>query len=249
MRRNRTQNFAAAGFTMLELIVAMAMVALLSLTLFSALTVAYSGKRAAERAIKPARTASIAIEMIGRDLQSVFPPDIRNSNAINNGTTNINQVLPAYAGPFYGETSNGAAQIQFCCLGDDATPGAPLSEGIRQVELTLATDPDNRAQGSMLVRRVTKNLMATSPAEPEEEVLCRNVQSFSARYYDSNPTAPSWYDSWDSTQVTDSRQNPAVPAAVELTLVLSIDNSADAQSPKPVNYTVRRVIPISCSAQ
>jgi prepilin-type N-terminal cleavage/methylation domain-containing protein len=230
---------AATGFTLLELVIAMAMVAMLSLTLYTSLTIAITGKRAAERAIRPTRTVAVAIDLIGRDLEALFPPNATNRDDVLNNTTTENGTLPFFGLGFYGTNTGGGSNLQVCCVGTDGTPGVPLSEGIRQVELTVANDEKG---GVVLVRRVNRNLLNPNPVIPADEILCRNVQSFTARYFDGT----SWYEEWDSDSMSDTQSNPAVPMAVELTVVLTLPDPQKPEStPRP--YQFRRVIPIACA--
>jgi hypothetical protein len=81
--------------------------------------------------------------------------------------------------------------------------------------------PDNPPA---LVRRVTRNVLS-SVQQPADEVLCRNVQNFSVRYFDGT----NWQTDWDSTALGD-----VLPYAVEVTL-----NIADRQ--------ITRIVPLACA--
>jgi prepilin-type N-terminal cleavage/methylation domain-containing protein len=182
------------GFTLLEVVLAMLMTTILAASLYGAMSVAIKGKRSAEAAVRPARVAAIACDLAAQDLQSALPP---------------NGVL---AGAFTGTQTtgpDGRADVVDCyCVGEDAVPSRQTnatSEGIRHVRVLLRTDVSPMA----LVRRVERNLLTDVAREPEEEVLCRSVRSFAARYFDGT----TWQDDWDSTT-----NDNALPLAVELTL-------------------------------
>src|SRR5258706_9789286 len=168
------------GFTLLELILALSMVAMLSLTLYMALTVTIRSKERAFAAVAPVRTALLAADLVRQDLEAVLP---------------CNQM---FSGAFVGTSQSGADILDFYCLGNDAgwhqTPvveqgkigaaggsgaatGAvdvPWSEGPRHVVLSLRTD----IQPPSLVRSVTRNLLPPTVPPPDDEILCRNVKSF-----------------------------------------------------------------------
>jgi prepilin-type N-terminal cleavage/methylation domain-containing protein len=227
--RNRRRR--QSGFTLLELILALGMVAMLTLTLYMGLTVTVRAKERAFAAVAPVRTALLAADLVRQDLESVLP---------------CKQLL---AGPFIGTSQNGADILDFYCLGSDvgwhAAPVAeqgltpaqggdvPWSEGPRHVVLYL----DTSSQPPSLVRSVTRNLLAPTVPPPDDEVLCRNVRSFTVRYYDGTD----WQDSWDSTTLGD-----ILPQAVELTFEAVIDDQPKPGQ-QPVVYKVTRVFPLACA--
>jgi prepilin-type N-terminal cleavage/methylation domain-containing protein len=227
------QGARRAGFTLLELILALSMVAILSLTLYAALTVTVRAKERAFATVAPVRTSLLAADIIRQDLESVLP---------------CKQLL---AGPFVGQSLSGADVLDFYCLGSDvgwhaaptqqqqqgigAAPDVvdvPWSEGPRHVVLGLRTD----LQPPSLVRSVTRNLLAPTTPVPEDEILCRNVKSFTLRYFDGTD----WQDSWDSTTLGD-----VLPLAVEMTMVAVIDEAKPGQP--EVTYKVTRVFPLACA--
>lgn len=207
------------GFSLLELLLAMAMAAMLALSLYTAMNVALRARTSANAAIEPTRTGMIAIDLVQRDFESVPPPT---------GTL---------GGPFYGAHQPSGLgdndQIEFCTIGADPIEGdpadaPPLSDGIRRIELYVRDD----GASPVLVRRVTRNLMPASEPLAEEEILCRNVRSFSLRYYDGI----AWQDNWDSTTVED-----ALPLAVAITIELG-DTNRDNPGQR-----VTRVVPLACA--
>jgi prepilin-type N-terminal cleavage/methylation domain-containing protein len=210
-RPTATPPVRRAGFSLLELILAMSVVVALSAALYASMSVAIRAKRSAEAAVMPVRSAAVAAEVVAQDLESVLPP------------------TGVLAGAFVGA----ADTLDFYCVGEDAAPAAgrtdPLAEGIRHVQLALRTD----TTPATLVRRVDRNVLTTVQQDPVEEVLCRNVVAFAARYFDGS----AWTDTWDSTATT----NNALPTAVELTLTVRRDpTNADS------TFHVVRVIPLAC---
>src|SRR5258705_2243380 len=161
-----------SGFTLLELILALSMVAMLSLTLYMAWTVTIRSKERAFASVAPVRTALLAGDLVRQDLEAVLP---------------CNQM---FAGAFVGTSQSGADILDFYCLGNDAgwhqTPvveqgqigaaggsgaatGAgdvPWSEGPRHVELSLSTD----IQPPSLGRSVTRNLLPPTLPPPEDAI-------------------------------------------------------------------------------
>ena len=159
----------------------MEMVALLALSMYTALSVAQQARRNSTANVEQMRAVTIAAEVIRQDFESVPPPT---------GT---------FAGPFVGIRQAGAGasggdadQIEFFTIGEDEPirPDYPMAEGIRKVQLLVRTD----VQPPVLVRRVIRNLKPTVEPLAEEEIICRNVRSFSVKYFDGLV----WQENWDS---------------------------------------------------
>lgn len=191
-----------AGFTLLELLTALAITAMISVTLFACLRIAFKARSAVEIGLEPTRTADLAFDFLRADFESVLPAS---------GTL---------AGPFIATDlpSAGGADadsIQMCSLGNGAADFNQLgvASEVRRVELFIDNDPDNSNQ-QVLIRRVTGNLLATVEPPPFDEVICRGITGMNLRYFDGTD----WQDSWDSTQ-----RDSEIPAAVEVTLEFKRD--------------------------
>jgi len=209
-----------SGFTLMELSLAMGMMAMLALTLYMSLAIALRARDSAAASVGPVRAATVAADLVRQDLESVLPP-----------SGNL-------AGPFIGYMDSSlpggrSDNVEYYCVGNDAARivDSPLAEGIRKVDLLVRTD----VNPPVLVRQVYRNLLAQAEMPPEEEVLCRNVKSFSLRYFDGTL----WQDQWDSTTMGD-----VLPTAVEMTL--DIDYPQKPGQPA-TPYRVVRVIPLACA--
>jgi prepilin-type N-terminal cleavage/methylation domain-containing protein len=229
----------ARAFTLLELLVALAMAAIIAGSLYASLRSGFRARAQAEAQVEPVRTAELATALLRADFESARPAD---------GTL---------SGPFVGQDLTGdqglaADSVSFFTLGNPtdplaaaaATAGAPADmSGVgltpttgeaRQVEIAITSYPGpGGAAEPCLVRRVNTNLLAQVTAEPYEEVLCRGVRSLNVRYYDGL----TWQDSWDSTTLDN-----AIPVAVEVTLEL--DRSTEGQQ-RIIQFP--RVFLLSCS--
>lgn len=199
------------GFTLLELILALGMISMLAVSLYATLRVAFKARESATAGILPMRSANIAMEMLEQDLESALPP------------TGV--LAGAFIGQHLGDAMSSSDTLEFYCIGTSDAIDPPRSAGIRRVSLGVMASPDGR--GNVLIRRIYSNLLSPTEAVPDDEILCRNVRSFSMRYFDGT----SWQDDWDSTQMGD-----VLPVAVEVNLTIA--TSADSQSPP---YHVYRV--------
>jgi general secretion pathway protein J len=228
------------GFTLIELIVAMGMVAILSVSLYASLRIAFHAKDSAEKTIEPPRTAELAMEFIRNDLENAMTPNAAIVAAITAGTATTNPP-PALAGSFVGTSGKDGRGRDADDLVFYSTAESPLhatgSADIKMIELAVV-----QPQGSndyVLVRRVTPNLLASSPPNPDEEVLCRGVAGFNLRYYDGTD----WQDSWDSTQQDTQGNVGTIPSAVEVTVQLDRPNSSGQMQ----TFRYVRIFPLSCS--
>ena len=219
------------GFTMLELLVAMAMMGALAVSLYGTLRVAFRARDSATSAIAPVRAAQIAVDLIRTDLESALPPT---------GT-----LAERFYGSFGVETPNASTILFPCAALDPVLPtNAPgnvqavntyspfTAGGIRRVELYVTQLPD----GTMgLVRRTVHNLpLAVTEPLPQEEIICRGVRTFLLRYFDGLV----WQDFWDSTQ-----QLNALPFAVEMMLELERPGATSRDEP---TYRVSRIFTLPC---
>ena len=248
MKQRCYYKYARRGFTLLELLVALAMAAALMLPLYQTLRTAYKGKASAEAAMIPSRTSELAMEFLRMDIESALPPAPGSPGyATDSTSTGTAAVAPAastgstnpvsLAGSFIGldsqdDRGHNGDDLTFYTTSDGPEHVAGDGE-IKMVELTILVPPGT--SDHVLVRRVTRNLLAPQSVVPDDEVICRHVASFNLRYYDGTV----WQDSWDSTQQTNE-----LPVAVEVTLEL--EAAVDAPRNQPGKKFIR-YFPIVCS--
>jgi hypothetical protein len=175
-----------------------------------------------------------AADLICKDLDSVVTPNPLLTTALQTGTLDA---LPLYlAGEFSGTDNGDSDSVDFYAIGSDGTPGVLHSEGMRHIWIGISSQGNSPA----LVRRVVRNLLAPTEQEPQEEILCPNVRSFSLRYYDGVETEP--YDEWDSSSVDTPN---LLPVAVEMVIVMNIPE-VNLPNEEPGTYRITRLIPLPC---
>ncbi|MDY7010190.1 MAG: type II secretion system protein GspJ [Planctomycetota bacterium] len=208
------------AFTLLEMLVATAMTAVLAGSLYATLHVAFRARRSASESIEPVRKTQLALELLRADIQSAVVPK------------------GVMAGSFLGEnrtddSGRDCDSLLLHCTG--AGPSQPQQSGdIRMIELSC--EPVDVGAGQILVRRITPNPLATDIDETPQEVLCRGVHAFNLRYFDGEQ----WQDSWDSA----TRDN-LLPLAVEVTLQLQSEQEAKQDDG---GYCASGVFLIPCSS-
>jgi general secretion pathway protein J len=183
----------SAGFTLLELLVAMSLMVVVAGSLYTALHVGFKARRSAMAAVEPTAQAINAIELLKQDIVGVIPVD------------------GVLAESFIGTSSRSST-------GEDAdyvvfyttqvyADEDELVGGVGKIELVLEEDTDEDRENYRLVRKITRNLLSPRDIDPEEQVLCRNVTALKLRYFDGD----SWLDEWDSTADANS-----LPVALEV---------------------------------
>lgn len=207
---------AHTGFTLLELILAMGMISMLAVSLYATLRVAFKARDSATSGIAPMRSANIALDLIGEDVESALPP--------------TGLLAGAFLGQHLGDVQTSQDTVEFYCINSSDSLDPPNSAGLRKIDLGLIPSPDGK--GNLLIRRITSNLLSPQEVVPDDEILARNVRSFALRYYDGTQ----WYEEWDSTQMGD-----LLPVAVQVNL--QIQTGTDSQAPL---YHASRVFSFAC---
>jgi type II secretion system protein J len=229
-RLSCTRRSLRGGFTLLELLIALTISAIVALSLFTSLYVAFKARENSMADLAPVATAELAMEMIRTDLQSALPQSPPTGTTSGLVTANSQSTLTTgmLIGPFEGQQGGGEAggdAIFF--YGTGYTP--PHQSGIGEVkQIGLMMRQKNNS--NVLVRQVWGNLLSQQQPDPDEEVICRYVNNFQLEYYDG----VQWQTSWDSTQY-----NNSLPVAVEVTLDLQPPNIK-----QPIH--LRRVFMLSC---
>lgn len=212
------------GFTLLEMLVALALMGVLATGLYMSLTIAFNARARAEAAVVPVRSAALVVELMRGDITSALPP------------TGI------LAGGFVGQdakadgSASDADSLVFHAVVEDAGRAAP---GICRIELVLT--PVEEGSGSILVRHITENLLAPTTPEPTEEVLCRNVMSLNFRYFDGID----WLDSWDSS-VRENALPLAVEVRIRIGLLAGTPQEEHAAPEDGQEYELTRVLLLPC---
>ncbi len=193
----RLEQLNRSAFTLLELLVAMALMVVVSGGLYTSLYTGFKAKRGAERVVMPLITLQAAMDLFAQDVRGAVEPNTTLAGAFEgvndkDGSSQDTDSLTLYTShhQINGDTSR-------------------ITCGVGLIELLL--EEDEHADTYNLVRFVTDNLLATETTDAIQEILCRNVRAMNLRYYDGSD----WLDEWMSEDHLD-----ALPLAVEMTLEL-----------------------------
>jgi prepilin-type N-terminal cleavage/methylation domain-containing protein len=277
------------GFTLIEVVIATAIVSLLAASLMATMSIAFRARRTATRGVDVQRSVRLAMDAISHDLRSALPPsslgattalrgpflgvcngpvpagvtssslsssslgsavasDNPSQNSLGAGITFSNTASPIRTIDGGGDVQ----QVSFALLSEGdinrpapvtAAPSAGPNSNASPVPDSagpfVTSDRTASSVGSqnVLVRRVRRQLLAPVTQTPEDQILCRGVTAFSARYFDGSQ----WTATWDSTAVGN-----ALPLAVELTIQITLPASDGTNNQPAGTYTMTRTFSVPC---
>jgi general secretion pathway protein J len=180
------------GFTLLEVLVAIAVFAVMSSLAYAGLTRMLEGRDRLEAERDRWRSAALAFVQMEDDLAQVRPRGVRNV---------IGAALPAFRGQPVDPRPLGEPSIEFTRGGLFVGPNATMPD-LQRVAYRLK-------EGRLL--RLTWPALDRPPvAEPLETELLANVENLTARFH-APGTGGGWHDQWPPINST-----VPLPDAVEL---------------------------------
>jgi prepilin-type N-terminal cleavage/methylation domain-containing protein len=205
------ENRQRRGFTLLEMLMAMALVSIISFSLYSSLSLAYRARKQAEAAVNPYMRLAPVFEMMRAEILCAITSENETS----------------LAGSFVGKNSHvsdlDTDRIGFFTTGcrEDDKSGSIVFvsyyvDDINKDELTLnndslKNDPEHADDSSLvLYKEVLGNPLSVS-GKGDVSIVSRSIVSLNAEYYDGSV----WKDEWDSDEM-----EYVLPRAVRITLSL-----------------------------
>ena len=179
------------GFTLLELLVAMALLALMSVMAFAGLDSVLGGEEQNRLAADRLGRLELGFSLIGRDLEQAAEREVRDA---------FGDPLPAMRGG-----GTGTVPLEFTQAGWVNPMGQPRAH-LQRVELRLEED--------RLVRRAWRVLDRVADSEAAERILFGGVRGLRLRFLDG---ADQWQDAWPP--LGNDKASP-LPRAVEVTVEL-----------------------------
>ncbi len=221
----------ASAFTLLELLLAMALSLIVAATLALSLFTAFKAQTSANNAVNATREIATVGDLVQREVANALPPT---PTPVGTGTVtlpgqNSSSTTGILIGPFEGLVDS----VDFFETGPE--PKATLQGDAREVSFLLVKDP--QGNGNALVKRVTTNLLAATPTPDPDEVIARNVTDLEFSYFDGT----AWNDTWDSTIAQLNAPINTIPFAVQITIEM-----APLTKGGPVRRTIR-MVPISAA--
>jgi general secretion pathway protein J len=183
------------GFTLLEVMVACAILSLVLAALYGVFSRTLTSKRMAEERVARARAARVVLLRIGEDLRGSFP------------------LATAYGG-FAGETRRRedfpTASLSFISTAHPLLTSQASEGGLCRIGYRLVSDSTMPTR-YQLVRSVQLDIRADQDATENEMTLLRQVRGLRFRFFDGQ----NWIEEWGV-----GRPRGRLPYAVEMTLFL-----------------------------
>lgn len=190
------------AFTLIEMILAIGVAAIVLITVCTVFFAAIRLRDATQNLVDNAKPADLALATMKRDLECVVTPT--------NGTSKV------LSGDFrVGDiTSEGESEpvaIEMFTATGQLTDKQPWGD-IQRVTYELR-DPANRnTPGKDLIRSVTRNLLSPTIPQPEDQWMMSGVQSLTLSCYDGTQ----WWNTWDTTGLTSDNTNLPVAVRVDI---------------------------------
>lgn len=214
----------ARGVTLLEVLVAVAILAMIALLIFGAFDSLSKGKKAEEARVDRARQGREASLRIARELTSAYlsmhnPP----STALLTRTT-----------AFIGRPSSNFDRVDFAAFAHRRTDKGAKESDQAEIGFFVVKNPD-KAESFDLVRREQFPIDLDPKLGGVVNVLAEDVESFKLKYLD--PQSGLWTETWDTTQATG--QMGRLPLEVRIQVVLK-----GVPGGTSTNYTTKVQIPV-----
>ena len=186
----------SCGFTLLEVLVASAILSLVLAALYGVFSQTLAGKQLAEERAAQARTVRIVLLRIGEDLQSTPHPASSKMRFL--GETRLTRELPEDA-------------LSFVTLTRTAHSSHVPEGDLSEITYMLEPDPTDVTR-KQLIRRVHSTLSPQSTVGDEAMPLLLDVRGLHFRFFDGQ----GWQEEWRQEQL--QRQ---LPRAVEATVYVA----------------------------
>jgi len=196
----------ARGFTLIEVIISIAILAAITSLLFGAFSALKRSKDGLSRVQDRQREARLAMARITRELQSAYL----------SAHMPLNQALLVQKTIFKSERGTPADRLDFTAFANKRLDkNAHVSD---QCELSYFGSPNPDGSGTIdLVRRIDTELDLEPTKGGKIEVLATDIDLFDLQYLDAQ--TGQWQESWDTTQTTG--QPDRLPLQVRVILVLN----------------------------
>ena len=219
--KNRLQHYpdAQAGFTLLELMLALAILALVLLMIMSSFNAVIHSKVQGE--------AHLTVDRQGRAILWELAGEIRGAVQTPDPVSNVMLIGSGQMG--------GHAAVDSITLSTLAAGHRRAITGIDAEQLvSYAMTPNSSMRGWYVLTRTQRSglLVGNSSFAPPPTELADNIVSLHLKYFNGS----SWLESWDSTALPPPTQ---LPLAVSIDLVLGTDNGHF------MNFSTEVVLPMA----
>jgi len=228
MRRARSR-----GMTLLEIMVSIAILAMISILIYGAFDSMARGKKGEAMRADRSREGREAVLRLTRDLSSAFL-------SMHNPA---NTALITRATAFIATSGGNFDRVDFASFAHRRVERDAHESDECEVGYFVVTDPD--VEGKMdLVRREQTPMDIDPKKGGIVSVVAEDVQEFDLKYLE--PLTGQWLDSWDSTQINGQPQR--LPYEISIRLVMkgipgSIPYTFETKIPMPMQQALTFGIP------
>ena len=219
MKLDRTTQKHGRAFTLIEVLLAVGIFAIVLFAINTVFFTALKLERATTRAVDERLPLNQAWAILRRDLQGAVQP-MTNSYL-------LTRDFKSGGRSSFGATGGGSLEFYTTTgvISDDAA-WSDLQKV--RYELVASTDRAN-AKGQELVRIITRNVLATATEQQDEQLLVSGVESIEFLCYNGSD----WRSTWDTTA-----GDTGLPLAVKIRVQLATDNTAVKLSREPLELLV-----------
>jgi general secretion pathway protein J len=202
----RTLRRTLRGFTLIEVLISIAILAAITSILFGAFSALKKSKDGISRLQDRQREGRLAMARITRELQSAYI----------SAHVPLNQALIVQKTIFKGERGTPSDRVDFTAFANQRLDkNAHVSD---QCELSYYGSPNPDGSGTNdLVRRIDTEIDLEPTKGGRVEVLATDIDMFDLQYLDAQ--TGQWQENWDTTQTTG--QPDRLPLQVRVILVLN----------------------------
>jgi general secretion pathway protein J len=200
MRRARR-----AGITLIEVMVAMAILAIVSTLLYTGFVQTANNKKRIEGDLARNHEVRMALERIVRELSMAFV----------SAQTNALVLSPVSKTAFIGKDDGDGSRIDFTSFSHQRLYRDAHESDQNELSYFVTDDPDDSSK-DVLVRREQNRIDDDPQKGGTAQVMVRDVESFELSYLD--PMTGEWLSTWDTTQA--AGQPNRLPTQVKITLTV-----------------------------
>ena len=194
--------FSENGFTLIEVILAIGIAAIVLVTVASVFFSAIRMRNATQAAVDNATPVDQALTFIRRDLQCVVTPT--------NGTTKV--MSGAFRAGLVSSSASGEPVAVEMTTSTAQLNGSQPWGDLQRVTYELRDPANKNGQGKDLVRSVTRNILAVTTPQVDDQWMMSGIQSVTFSCYDG----AQWWNTWDTTGLTSANTNLPVAVKVDI---------------------------------
>jgi len=213
---------SARGFSIIEIVIAAALVAMLGLALFTLLKTGLRGKETLVTVSGRIHAGRLAIERMANEISMAYL------------SGHVNPTNPVVITNFEGQEHS----IAFDAFGN--IPFLKDAKESDQRELSFFIADDEKTRKPALMRKIHNNLTNDLGKDGRVEVLCQNVKSLTFKYWDDDLKL--WQAVWTTDGVA-ARQT--LPSRIQIELVILMSDDKERKFMTEVEIWLKKRFTIS----